>query len=72
MENSQHTGISTDQNLQMSFHLSHPDKIELKKISIPLLKIKIRNRTDHNNKENETETQQRKRFTDTVDKNASW
>jgi len=26
---------STDQSLQKSFHLSHPDKIELKKISSP-------------------------------------
>ena len=41
---SQHTGVSTfasrtspstDQSLQKSFHLSHPDKIELKKISFP-------------------------------------
>ena len=41
---SQHTGVSTfasrtspstDQSLQKSFHLSHPDKIELKKISSP-------------------------------------
>ncbi len=34
-----HTNPSTDQSLQKSFHLSHPDKIELKK-SPPLLKIK--------------------------------
>ena len=42
--NSQHTGVSTfasrtsqstDQSLQKSFHLSHPEKIELKKISFP-------------------------------------
>ncbi len=41
---SQRTGVSTfasrtsqrtDQSLQKSFHLSHPDKIELKKISSP-------------------------------------
>jgi hypothetical protein len=41
---SHHTGVSTfasrtspstDQSLQKSFHLSHPDKIELKKISSP-------------------------------------
>ena len=41
---SQHKGVSTfasrtspstDQSLQKSFHLSHPDKIELKKISFP-------------------------------------
>ena len=41
---SQHTGVSTfasrtspstDQSLQKSFHLSHADKIELKKISSP-------------------------------------
>jgi hypothetical protein len=41
---SQHTGVSTfasrtspstDQSLQKSFHLSHPDKIELKNISSP-------------------------------------
>ena len=41
---SQHTGVSTfasrtspstGQSLQKSFHLSHPDKIELKKISLP-------------------------------------
>jgi hypothetical protein len=41
---SQHTGVSTfasrtipstNQNLQKSFHLSHPDKIEFKKISSP-------------------------------------
>jgi len=30
-----HTSQSTDQSLQKSFHLSHPDKIELKKISSP-------------------------------------
>jgi len=44
MENSQHTGVSTfasrtspstDQSSQKSFHLSHADKIELKKISSP-------------------------------------
>ena len=44
MENSQHTGVSTfasrtspsiDQSLQKSFHLSHAEKIELKKISSP-------------------------------------
>ena len=29
------TSPSTDQSLQKSFHLSHPDKIELKKISSP-------------------------------------
>jgi len=34
-----HTSPSTDQSLQKSFHLSHPDKIELKKSS-PLLNIK--------------------------------
>ena len=42
--NSQHTGVSTFaspaspstvQSLQKSFHLSHPNKIELKKISSP-------------------------------------
>jgi hypothetical protein len=42
--NSQRTGVSTfasrtspstDQSLQKSFHLSHADKIELKKISSP-------------------------------------
>jgi len=30
-----HTSPSTGQSLQKSFHLSHPDKIELKKISFP-------------------------------------
>ena len=44
MENSHRTGVSTfasrtspstDQSLQKSFHLSHADKIELKKISSP-------------------------------------
>jgi hypothetical protein len=30
-----HTSPSTDQSLQKSFHLSHSDKIELKKISSP-------------------------------------
>jgi rare lipoprotein A (peptidoglycan hydrolase) len=44
MENSQHIGVSTFasctspstvQSLQKSFHLSHADKIELKKISSP-------------------------------------
>jgi len=30
-----HTSPSTDQSLQKSFHLSLPDKIELKKISSP-------------------------------------
>jgi hypothetical protein len=30
-----HTSPSTDQSLQKSFHLSSPDKIELKKISFP-------------------------------------
>jgi hypothetical protein len=30
-----HTSPSTDQSLQKSFHLSSPDKIELKKISSP-------------------------------------
>jgi len=30
-----HTSPSTDQSLQKSFHLSHADKIELKKISFP-------------------------------------
>jgi|GEM_PF-426437 len=44
MMKSPHTGVSTfasrtspstDQSLQKSFHLSHPDKIELKKISSP-------------------------------------
>jgi hypothetical protein len=30
-----HTSPSTDQSLQKSFHLSHVDKIELKKISSP-------------------------------------
>ena len=29
------TSPSTGQSLQKSFHLSHPDKIELKKISLP-------------------------------------
>jgi hypothetical protein len=29
------TSPSTDQSLQKSFHLSRPDKIELKKISFP-------------------------------------
>ena len=29
------TSPSTDQSLQKSFHLSHPDKIELKKSSLP-------------------------------------
>jgi hypothetical protein len=29
------TSLSTDQNLQKSFHLSHSDKIELKKIFSP-------------------------------------
>jgi hypothetical protein len=29
------TSPSTDQSLQKSFHLSHSDKIELKKISSP-------------------------------------
>ncbi|MDZ4845695.1 MAG: hypothetical protein SH857_09115, partial [Chitinophagales bacterium] len=29
------TSPSTDQSLQKSFHLSHADKIELKKISAP-------------------------------------
>jgi len=29
------TSPSTDQSLQKSFHLFHPDKIELKKISLP-------------------------------------
>jgi len=29
------TSPSTDQSLQKSFHLSHPEKIELKKISFP-------------------------------------
>lgn len=53
MQNNQRTGVSTfasrtspstDQSLQKSFHLSHPDKIELKK-SLPLLKIKNTQRT---------------------------
>ena len=44
MRTSHHTGVSTfasrtspstDQSLQKSFHLSHADKIELKKISFP-------------------------------------
>jgi hypothetical protein len=44
MRNSHRTGVSTfasrtspstDQSLQKSFHLSHADKIELKKISFP-------------------------------------
>jgi hypothetical protein len=44
MRSSHHTGVSTfasrtspstGQSLQKSFHLSHPDKIELKKISSP-------------------------------------
>ena len=44
MRKSHHTGVSTfasrtipstDQSLQKSFHLSHPIKIELKKISFP-------------------------------------
>ena len=44
MRTSQRTGVSTfaspaspstDQSLQKSFHLSHPDKIELKKNSFP-------------------------------------
>ena len=30
-----HASPSTDQSLQKSFHLSHADKIELKKISSP-------------------------------------
>jgi hypothetical protein len=30
-----HTSPSTDKSLQKSFHLSSPDKIELKKISFP-------------------------------------
>jgi hypothetical protein len=30
-----HTSPSTDQSLQKSFHLSHADKIELKKIASP-------------------------------------
>ena len=29
------TSLSTGQSMQKSFHLSHPDKIELKKISFP-------------------------------------
>ena len=44
MRKSHHTGVSTftshtipstEQSLQKSLHLSHPDKIELKKISFP-------------------------------------
>jgi hypothetical protein len=44
MKNNQPTGVSTfasrtspstDQSLQKSFHLSHAEKIELKKISTP-------------------------------------
>jgi hypothetical protein len=44
MGNSHRTGVNTfasrtspsiNQSLQKSFHLSHPDKIELKKISFP-------------------------------------
>jgi hypothetical protein len=30
-----HTSLSTDQSLQKSFHLSHADKIKLKKIASP-------------------------------------
>jgi len=59
----QHTGVSTfasrtspstDQSLQKSFHLSHADKIELKK-SPSLLKIKIRNRTTRHDYDTETQ-----------------
>jgi len=39
------TSPSTGQSLQKSFHLSIPDKIELKKISSPSENKKIRNRT---------------------------
>ena len=81
MRNSQRTGVSTfasrtspstDQSLQKSFHLSHAEKIELKKISSPSENKKIPNRTNQYDKDNDGETQQRQWFTDTVDKNASW
>jgi hypothetical protein len=45
------TSPSTDQSLQKSFHLSHPDKIELKKISSPSENKKYET-------ENDSETQQ--------------
>ena len=35
-----HTSASTDQSLQKSFHLSHADKIKLKKSSFPSENIK--------------------------------
>lgn len=63
MRTSQRTGVSTfasrkspstDQSLQKSFHLSHAEKIELKKISSPSENKKIRNRTTRRDKDSET------------------
>jgi hypothetical protein len=48
-----HTSPSTNQSLQKSFHLSHPDKIELKKISSPSENKKYASIDRHKN-ENET------------------
>lgn len=60
------TSKSTAQSLQKSFHLSHADKIELKKT--PSL-LKIKNTQQHKPSLNETENQQRQWFTRANDKN---
>jgi hypothetical protein len=47
-----HTSPSTDQSLQKSFHLTHADKIELKKISSPSENMHTLKPTQTDNKAN--------------------
>lgn len=57
------TSPSTDQSLQKSFHLSHADKIELKKISSP-----SKNKKYAIAQTNTTKTMTERCFTDTEDR----
>ncbi len=63
------TSPSTDQSLQKSFHLSSPDKIELKKISSPSENKKYATAQPTLN---DTTTQQIQWFADTMDRRPAY
>lgn len=65
------TSPSTDHSLQKSFHLSHTEKIELKKISSPSENKKYAT-ADHHDKENDRKTQQRQWFATADRQKAYW
>jgi len=74
---SQHTGVSTfasrtspstDQSLQKSFHLSHADKIELKKISSPSENKKYATAQPNTTQKMTMKLNNRQWFTDTDDR----